>query len=244
MLAAFGAGRVLRACTAQRTAWADRLGPLRALVPWGRRRSGSPTRLTMPSSSASATNGCHCSSAATVRRSLEVIDLSDNAINDTSARPLCHTLASCRALSKVKRRPAARAACQSPQSIERLAPPRCTSRRAELRGCSAARRRAGSWPCFLLLCGLVPQLDLTWNNLHKGVVSELIEPYAKCRLRTLLLGHNGLGSASKSDYDGIVSLAQGLMLNTSLTVCAALRLDCSMICAWPQMGRWADAARS
>ena len=42
----------------------------------------------------------HCSG----RRSLEVIDLSDNAINDASARPLCHTLASCRALSKAKRR--------------------------------------------------------------------------------------------------------------------------------------------
>jgi hypothetical protein len=87
---------------------------------------------------------------------------------------------------------------------------------------------------------LVPQVDLTWNNLHKGVVSDLIEPYAKCRLRTLLLGHNGLGSASKSDYDGIVSLAQGLMLNTSLTVRAALPLGCcihgSLMAA---DGRWA-----
>jgi hypothetical protein len=95
-----------------------------------------------------------------LHKSLETIDLSDNYICDSSVKPLCHTLASCRALSKV---------------------------------------------------------DLSWNNLHKGFVVELIEPYAKCRLRTLLLGHNGLGSASKSDYDGILSLSQCLTQNTSLT---------------------------
>ncbi len=88
----------------------------------------------------------HCSG----RRSLEVIDLSDNAINDASARPLCHTLASCRALSKAKRR-TSRTSRGPITAIHRAV---CAAvsmyiETADLRGCSAAPATCRALACLL-----------------------------------------------------------------------------------------------